>query len=333
MVADPERPRVLGRGARHDRYASVVRVLYGVLVLNLAVAIAKVVLGYSTGAISILSDGFHSLTDSASNVVALIGVGIARRPPDDNHPYGHRKYETMASVGILFFLLLVLVQVVRAAWDRLLNGGTLEVSSTAIGIMALTLIVNLVVVWYESREGRRLQSEVLLADARHTRSDVLTTSAVLLALLGVRLGMPILDPLAALVIAVFILHACWQIAHESSRILSDEVALAEDQIRSIALEVPGVLGCEKIRTRGSADHVFLDMHVWVDGGTSLSRAHDTSHLVKSELMEALPNLADVIIHIEPPPWNRPRYGSSGPGRREMSADESDGQRRDASTRR
>ena len=141
-MADPDRARVLTSASAprrrsspseggppapwrdQERYDAVVRVLYRVLVLNLAVALVKIVLGYATGAVSILSDGFHSLTDSASNVVALVGVSIARRPPDENHPYGHRKYETMASLGILVFLVIVLVQVLSAAYDRLINGGT-----------------------------------------------------------------------------------------------------------------------------------------------------------------------------------------------------------------
>ena len=193
-----------------DRYSQVTRVLYRVLFLNLAVAFAKIALGYTTGAVSILSDGFHSLTDSASNVVALIGVSIARRPPDANHPYGHRKYETMASVGILVFLILVLVEVLSAAADRFLNGGTPRVFPEGIALMAVTLVVNLFVVSYELRDGRRLKSEVLLADAKHTRSDVLTTGAVLGALLGVWWGYPLLDPLAALLVAGFIGHACWE---------------------------------------------------------------------------------------------------------------------------
>ena len=103
-MADTDRARVLT-----DRYSAVVRVLYRVLVLNLAVAVIKIALGYATGAVSILSDGFHSLTDASSNVVALVGVSVSRRPPDENHPYGHRKYETMASLGILVFLVIVLV--------------------------------------------------------------------------------------------------------------------------------------------------------------------------------------------------------------------------------
>ena len=284
-----------------DRYAEVTRVLYRVLAANLVVAIAKIALGYSTGTISIISDGFHSITDSASNVVALVGVSVARRPPDSNHPYGHRKYETMASIGILLFLVIVLVQVLRAAAERLLTGGSPRVFPEGIGLMLATLIVNLVVVSYEQRAGRRLKSEVLLADAKHTRSDVLTSSAVLAALFGVWYGYPLLDPMAALLVAGFIGHACWSIAQDASRILSDEIVIAEREVRDVVQTVPEVIGCEKIRTRGSADYVFLDLHLWIDGATPLEEAHATSHVVKDRLMAKFSQLADVVIHIEPPP--------------------------------
>jgi len=284
-----------------DRYSQVNSVLYRVLFLNLAVAVAKIALGYYTGAVSILSDGFHSLTDSASNVVALVGVSVARRPPDANHPYGHRKYETMASLGILVFLVVVLVEVLSAAADRLVNGGTPRVFPEGIALMTATLIVNLFVVSYEMREGRRLSSEVLRADAKHTRSDVLTTGAVLGALLGVWWGYPLLDPMAALLVAGFIGHACWSIAQEASRILGDEIVIAEREVREVVQSVPGVIGCEKIRTRGSADYAFLDLHLWLDGNMPLKDAHSASHVVKDRLMTKFPQLADVVIHIEPPP--------------------------------
>jgi cation diffusion facilitator family transporter len=284
-----------------DRYSEVTRVLYRVLFLNLAVALAKIALGYITGAVSIVSDGFHSLTDTASNVVALIGISVARRPPDAKHPYGHRKYETMASLGILVFLVVVLVEVLTAAADRFVNVGTPRVFPAGIGLMTLTLLVNLWVVSYEMREGRRLKSEVLRADAKHTRSDVLTTGAVLGALLGVWWGYPLLDPMAALLIAGFIGHACWGIAQEASRILADEIVLPEAQVRAVVQSVPEVLGCEKIRTRGSADHAFLDLHLWLNGSMSLEHAHATSHIVKDRLMTQFPQLVDVVIHIEPPP--------------------------------
>jgi cation diffusion facilitator family transporter len=288
-----------------DRYSEVTRVLYRVLFLNLAVASAKIVLGYSTGAVSIVSDGFHSLTDSASNIVALIGVSVARQPPDARHPYGHRKYETMASLGILLFLVVVLVEVLTTAADRFVSGGTPRVFPEGIALITVTLIVNVWVVSYEMREGRRLKSEVLRADATHTRSDVLTTVAVLGALVGVWWGYPLLDPMAAVLVAGFIGRACWGIAQEASRILADEIVLPEAQVRAVVLSVPEVLGCEKIRTRGSADYAFLDLHLWLNGNTSLQRAHATSHIVKDRLMTQFPQLADVVIHIEPPPFSHP----------------------------
>jgi cation diffusion facilitator family transporter len=307
VVADSDGPRVLTPPA--DRYAAVVRVLYRVLVLNLAVAAAKIALGYATGAVSILSDGFHSLTDSASNVVALIGISVARRPPDADHPYGHRKYETFASLGILVFLVVVLVQVMGAAYSRLVTGGTPRVFPEGIGLMTVTLVVNILVVAYEEREARRLRSEVLSADAKHTKSDVLTSVAVLGALIGVWWGYPLLDPLAAVVVAVFIGRAGWEIAQQASRILGDEIVIAEADVREVVGGVPAVLGCHHIRTRGSADHVFMDLHVWLDGQTSLEAAHATSHVVKDLLMRRFPHVADVVIHIEPPPAHgEPAHG-------------------------
>jgi cation diffusion facilitator family transporter len=284
-----------------DRYSRVSTVLWRVLFANLIVAVAKIALGYYSGTVSIISDGFHSLTDSASNVVGLVGVSVASRPPDANHPYGHRKYETMASVGIMVFLILVLVEVLRAATERLLHGGTPRVFPEGIGLMAVTLVVNLFVVSYEMRQGRLLKSEVLLADAKHTRSDVLTTGAVLAALFGVWYGYPLFDPMAALLVAGFIGHACWSIAQEASRVLGDETMMDEREVREVVQSVSGVLGCEKIRTRGSADYVFLDLHLWLDRNTPLFSAHETSHVVKDRLMTRFPQLMDVVIHIEPPP--------------------------------
>ena len=301
-MADPDSARVLTT----DRYTAVVSVLYRVLFVNLAVATVKIALGYATGAVSILSEGFHSLTDSASNVVALVGVSVARRPPDRNHPYGHRKYEAMASVGILVFLVVVLLQVLTAAFDRLVNSGTPRVFPEGIGVMAITLVINVFVVRYELREGHRLKSEVLKADAMHTRSDVLTSAAVLGALMGVWWGFPLLDPLAALLVAAFIGHAGWEIAKDASRILSDEIVIAEEDVQAVVRSVPEVIGCEKIRTRGSADHAFMDLHVWLDRRTPLQEAHATSHVVKDKLMSRFPQLVDVVIHIEPPPTGRSR---------------------------
>ena len=285
-----------------ERYTAVTRVLLHVLVLNLVVAIAKIAFGYASGAISILSDGFHSLTDSASNVVGLVGVRAARQPPDEDHPYGHRKYETVAAAAVTIFLVLVVVEVLRNAFNHLSGRATaIEISAASFVVMLGTIIVNIFVIVYEGRAAERLASEVLLADATQTRGDVWTSVTVIAALVGARLGIPILDPLAALVVAGFISYSGYQIARATTGILSDRIVIADTDLERVVLSVPGVLGCHQIRTRGSADHVFLDLHVWFPADMRLTDAHDLSHVVKDRLMGRYPQIADAIIHIEPPP--------------------------------
>jgi cation diffusion facilitator family transporter len=284
-----------------QRHRDVSGVLARVLILNLAVAAAKLIWGYATGAVSIVSDGFHSLTDSASNVIGLVGSRAAGKPPDEDHPYGHRKYETLAAGAIFIFLLLVVVEVVRAALERFNSGSPPRVTAASFAVMLITLAINITVVRYESRRGRELSSELLLADAMHTRSDVFSSCAVILSLIGVKLGYPVLDPVGGLLIGVFIAHTGIEIARDTSRILSDRVVMDEEAIRRVVMSVPDVLGSHRIRTRGSRDHTFLDLHVWVDGNTTLHEAHRISHVVKDRLMQHYPQIADAIIHIEPPP--------------------------------
>jgi cation diffusion facilitator family transporter len=285
-----------------SRYQEVSRVLLVVLFLNAIVAAAKIVFGYATGAISILSDGFHSLTDSASNVVGLVGVRASEQPPDADHPYGHRKYETVAAATVTVFLLLVVIEVLRNAFNRLSGREPApDIGLSSFVVMVVTVAINLAVIAYESRAARRLASEVLLADAMQTRGDVWTSLTVIAALVGARAGLPILDPIAAIFVAGFIGHAGYQIARTTTRILSDRIVIAESDIEEVVMSVPGVLGCHQIRTRGTADHVFLDLHVWLPPTMPLNSAHELSHVVKDRLIGRYPEIADAIIHIEPPP--------------------------------
>jgi cation diffusion facilitator family transporter len=299
VVAGPERPGVLARSR------SISAVLARVLILNLVVAVSKIVLGVATSAVSVLSDGFHSLTDTASNIVALVGVRLSSQPPDEDHPYGHRKFETLASVGILIFLILVLFEVLSAALDGFRTGGTPTVGAISFAVMGVTFLVNLGVVVYERRAGRRLSSEILLADAHHTMSDLMTSATVIAALVGVRLGFNWLDPVAAVIVAVFIGKACLEIFKDTAYVLGDRIVIPEDDIRAVVASVPQVEGCHHIRTRGAADFVFLDLHIWMDPEMRLDEAHRLSHVVKDRLMARFPQIKDAVIHIEPPPEQIP----------------------------
>jgi len=283
------------------RASQVSAVLYRVLFLNLIVAVAKIALGLATGAVSVLSDGYHSLTDTASNIVGIIGVRIAGAPPDEDHPYGHRKFETMASLGILIFLVIVLREVLSAAWERFQTGGEPHITTLTFVVMGGTFLVNLSVVFYERSAGKRLNSEVLLADAHHTLSDLMTSATVIVALIGVKFGYLWLDPVAALVVAVFIGYACWEIFNSTTGILADRYVIPEEEILAVVRSVPEVIGSHHVRTRGSADFVFLDLHIWMDANMPLDKAHSLSHVVKDRLMARFPQIKDAIIHIEPPP--------------------------------
>jgi cation diffusion facilitator family transporter len=283
------------------RHQAVARVLARVLILNLAVAAAKLLLGYATGAVSVMSDGFHSLTDSTSNIIGLIGLRAARKPPDEDHPYGHRKFETLAAAGIFIFLVVAVLEIGRAALRRLAAPSPPDVPWLSFAVMFATLVVNIFVVRYEAGRGRALNSELLLADAVHTRSDVFATIGVLISLTAVALGYPVLDPIGGVVIAILIARTSYEIARDTSGILSDRVVIDEEDIRQEVMNVPEVLGCHHIRTRGSMDHVFLDLHVWFPEAMPLRDAHSLSHNVKDRLMERFPQIADAIIHIEPPP--------------------------------
>jgi cation diffusion facilitator family transporter len=199
-------------------------------------------------------------------------------------------------------LLLAVIEILRHALRTLAGQSEPpDITIASFVVMAVTVGVNLLVIAYETREGKRLTSEVLMADATHTRSDVLTSLTVIAALAGVKAGVPILDPLAAVLVAGFIGYAGVQIARATTGILSDRIVISDAELEREVMAVPGVLGCHRIRTRGSADHVFLDLHVWLNGDMRLTEAHELSHVVKDRLMARYPQIADAIIHIEPPP--------------------------------
>ena len=239
---------------------------------------------------------------ASSASTPLVGIRAAGQPPDADHPYGHRKYETVAAAALTLFLLVLFVEVLRNAFMHLSGRGEVRtITGASFVVMLATLGVNLFVVAYESRAAERLGSEVLLADSLHTRGDVWSSVTVIVALAGARLGWPILDPLAALVVAGFIGWAGYEIARSTTRILSDRMVISESDLEQVVLSVPGVVGCHQIRTRGSADHVFLDLHVWLPAQMPLTDAHALSHVVKDRLIARYPQIADAIIHIEPPP--------------------------------
>ncbi|MEM7343194.1 MAG: cation diffusion facilitator family transporter [Chloroflexota bacterium] len=274
------------------------RVLWQVLVINLFVAGAKIAVGTIVGSISMVADGFHSALDGASNIIGLIGTKLAGRPPDHNHPYGHHKYETFATLTIGLLLLLTSWNVLQSVFTRFFSHVTLDVSLLSIGVMLGTILLNLFVTTYEQRQGRQLNSSLLLADAAHTKSDIFVSLSVLVSLGAASLGWPWVDSAVALIIVAVIAYTGWQIVRQASDVLTDTAVIDTALVEQIALSVDGVHSCHKIRSRGNAQSVHLDLHIQLDGQMSLAEAHYLGHQTQDRLQAYL-NITDVIVHVEP----------------------------------
>lgn len=281
------------------RYKKVRKILIQVLFLNLAVSFAKIIYGSLTNTLSMQSDGYHSLFDGVSNIVGLIGIQAASKPPDAEHPYGHRKFETMASVFIAVLLMFAGFNIVNSALHRFGTEIMPEVTTFSFLVMVGTMAINYMVTTYEHNNGVKLQSEVLIADSMHTRSDIYVSLSVILGLIAIKAGLPVLDPIIAIIISGIIIYTGIRIIMKSSSVLCDTSQLNAEEIHSVVCAVDGVIDCHNIRTRGTAGHIYIDLHVEVHPTMPTLKSHDIADTVEYELKQHFEGVQDVIIHIEP----------------------------------
>jgi cation diffusion facilitator family transporter len=277
------------------------RVLVAVMLANLVVAIAKVVIGSFANSLAVVGDGLHSGVDALANGVALLVLRYSTRPADEDHPYGHSKYETMAAFFISAMLLLTAFELGRQAVGRLVNPEPTGVNALTMGVMGLSLIVNVVVAWSERRAGTRYASDVLLADAAQTRADIGVSLAVLVGLglhvLAIPGLDPILDPLLALGVALFIAYAAYSVFRDVLPILTDRIAFDPVEIAAIVRAVPGVRNVHDIRSRGPARESYVQMHLVVDR-QDVAGAHAIADEVERRLAEKL-GVKETFVHVEP----------------------------------
>jgi cation diffusion facilitator family transporter len=274
-------------------------VLLLTLFLNLAVSAGKIVVGQLSGSLAMVADGYHSLVDGSNNVIGLIVAAFAFRPPDSGHPYGHRKFETAATAAIGAALLTLAWELFRSAWGRSARETLPAISLLNWSVMAVTIGVNLFVSWYEAREGRRLKSAFLVADAAHTRADLYVSLGVVASFVAASVGLAWADPLVAVVIAAIIAWQAGQILLSAFNVLTDRAAIPAAEIERIAASVPGVVAVQGVRTRGRRDAIYVDLTVRLDGAMSLRAAHDVADRIEAALAAAHPGIADVVVHLEP----------------------------------
>ena len=287
--------------ARGSRTGQIRNTLLTVLLCNTVISVAKIIIGSLTGAASVRADGIHSIFDGLGNLAGVIGITFASRPADSDHPYGHGKFETTASLVIGLMLLVAAFEVGSDAINTLFFGGELasSVSPLSFAIMLITLVVNIALTSFERYMGKKLDSSVLGADSKHTLSDALVTISVLVGLAFVQLGYPIADPICTLIVAVAIVVTAVEVLKDVNNTFSDVARIDPDKIRLSAMEVSGVVQCHNIRTRGLENEVYADMHILVDPEMTILRAHEVAEQVETKIKMRFKQVREVMIHLEP----------------------------------
>ncbi len=282
-----------------DRTHEIRKVLLITLLLNILVSAAKIVYGYFTYSVAIISDGYHSLFDGVSNVIGLVGIYLASHPPDERHPYGHRKYETVFTIFVGLLMFITCIEIFKRVYDSLTGKYEAAVTTLSFVLMLLTMAVNMFVTTYEKRMGRKLSSEYLIADAEHTKSDIYVSIAVIIGLIFIKLGFPIADPIVGAIVGILVARAGVNIIRESAEALVDRTQADISSIRDIVYSIEGVMDCHDIRTRGTKNHIFVDLHILISPLMTVQDAHKIAHDVEEKIKRTIPEVIDVVVHIEP----------------------------------
>lgn len=281
-------------------YSRIRRTLILVLILNWAVALAKILYGLFSRCESMAADGFHSLADGASNIIGIIGIHFACQPKDLDHPYGHKKYETFFSLGIAMLLFFLAFNLAKDAVARLHNPDIARVDMRSFIVMIFTMSINFWVMNYEHKKGKALRSDILISDAMHTRADIFISLSVIISLIVIKLGYPVIDHIVTIIISLFIAHAGYDIVKQGSAVLCDTAAIPDvKKITDVVLGVKGVKTCHEIRTRGRPDDIHIDLHVEVNPDMHIDNAHKISYMIEEAIKKNIAGITDVVVHMEP----------------------------------
>ena len=300
MASSTQSAASRSREAHDARSPAVRKTLAVVLVLNAIVLVIKIVVGVRTGALTVLGAALESGLDMLNNAIGMFLVAVAARAPDEDHPYGHDKFETLGALGIVGFLSISCFELLREGFSALVaRRSPQNVGPIEIAVIVGTLVINVIVVWYERRRGRELGSVFLMADAAHTSGDILVTLMALgsLALAGV--GWPGLDAVLAIGVALIIAWSGIQILRDSIPVLVDERAIDAGELRGVVLGVPDIHDVRNVRSRSTASgQLFAEVTIAVQGGTPVDEAHRLADAVEAAIEREF-GTSEVTVHIEP----------------------------------
>ncbi|MFT5394902.1 MAG: cation diffusion facilitator family transporter [Gammaproteobacteria bacterium] len=279
-----------------DRDRKVQRLIIVEGCANVLVLVVKLFVGLSTNSLAILADCIHSLTDVANNIVAWIVLRLSAMPADREHPYGHRKFETLAVFGLATLLAVMAIEIAKSAFTK----ETTEIVSGTweLVLMLGVLVVNIALASWQRYWARRLKSGIMLADAAHTFADVLTTVVVIIGWQLSSMGFLILDRLCALGVAGLVFYLAYDLYKSAFPVLVDEYAIDPEDIKSAVMTVQGVKAAGRIRSRWIGSDIAIDIVISVDAELTTEESHQIADKVEI-LIEEQFNVGDAFIHVEP----------------------------------
>lgn len=274
------------------------------IVWNVVLSIVKLLAGILAHSGAMISDAVHSASDVLSTVVVIIGVKLSSKAADKEHPYGHERLECVAALLLAMVLAATGVGIGAAGAEHILRGRGAELAVP--GLLALAAAVVSIAVkealyWYTRRAARQIRSTALMADAWHHRSDALSSVGSFIGILGARLGVPVLDPLASLVICAFILKAAVDIFLSAIHRMTDHACddAFVQALRRQVLAQDGVQGVDLINTRLFGDKVYVDLEVCVDGTLPLSQAHAIAQGIHDSVESEFQDVKHCMVHVNP----------------------------------
>ena len=287
---------------QQDFQAAATKVSVISMATNVILTVAKFAAGVVAHSGAMISDAVHSASDIFSGLIVLIGVRISSKAPDDKHPYGHERFECVAALLLSGILALVGGTIGVNAVKDIIGGRVQE----APGILALVAAVISIVTketlfWYTRGYAKKYRSTALHAEAWHQRSDALSSIGALIGIAGARMGVPVMEPIASLIIALFILRVAVRIFRDAIDQMVDHSASEETEaaFRETAMEQPGVQGVELLRTRMFGNRVYVDLEIAADPGLSLAAAHEIAERVHDAIEQTYPDVKHIMVHVNP----------------------------------
>ncbi|HKL13446.1 MAG TPA: cation diffusion facilitator family transporter [Halanaerobiales bacterium] len=284
-----------------DRYSQGKKISYITIFGNIFLALLKIIIGTLVASSALIADGFHSVSDVASTLAVLIAIYVSSKPPDEEHQYGHGQAESIAAKILGILLLLTGLVLGYNIIKQIINQNFGIPGIYGLWAAIASIIIKEIMFRYTYKVGQKTNNQALIADAWHHRSDAISSVAAAIGILGANMGLPILDPIAGIIVAILIIRVGWNIIVDAVNALMVKAPPKEDseEIRETVNKIAGVKDIKELRAHYSGVDLYVDLRIVVDGNLTVKEGHDISVDVRNRLLKECEQVKEVIVHIHP----------------------------------